>query len=377
MDGDVMVIGAGPGGCATACLLQRAGWQVVLVERQPHPVDKLCGEFVSPEGVESLARLGIDQAILSQLAAPHIQHVLLSTLSGRTWQSPLPHAGLGLSRRCMDTLLIERCRELGVHVLQGLHVREVNGNFTHGFYLRARMANGVCGQLRTRLAIGAFGKRSMLQRKLQPQTTRTPHDLMALKCYGRPGYVPERIEIHAFPDGYVGMSEVEGNKTNLCLLTKASAFRRADGDMARFGEAIMSQNPLLAQRLADLRPDWPSALAVANLAFGSRSRVGNHVLMVGDAAAAITPLCGDGMSMALQSAELLAPLAHRFLSGDLDGTPLCRSYERRWRRRFHPRLRVGQGLQPLFLNPAWGEIAMTGLNWFPGIGRQLIRWTRG
>ncbi len=372
-----MVIGAGPGGCATACLLQQAGWQVVLVERQPHPVDKLCGEFVSPEGVESLVRLGIDKAILSQIAAPHIQEVLLSTLSGRTWQSPLPHPGLGLSRRCMDTLLIERCRELGVQVLQGLHIREVNGDFDSGFDMQGQMANGVYEQVRTRLAIGAFGKRSVLQRKLQPQTPQTSHDLMALKCYGRPGHVSKRIEIHAFPHGYAGMSEVEGNKTNICLLTRVSAFRRAHGDIAQFGRAIMSQNPLLAQRLADLQPDWPSALAVANLAFGSRSRVGNRVLMVGDAAAAIAPLCGDGMSMALQSAELLAPLAHGFLSNDLDSTALCQTYERRWRRRFSPRLCVGQGLQPLFLNSTWGEVAMTGLTWFPGVGRQLIRWTRG
>ncbi len=377
MHGDVIVMGAGPGGCAMAYHLQQAGWQVVLAERRAHAVDKLCGEFLSPEGVESLTGMGLGAA-LSQAAAPRIEDVLISTASGRTWQSPLPQPGLGLSRRCMDAHLIERCRAVGVHVVQGLHLREIKGDLTHGFYVRGESANGIC-ELKARLAIGTFGKRSVLQRKLtlRGSASRVPHDLMALKCYARGGQVPGRVELHVFPGGYAGMSEVEGHKTNLCLLTKASVFRRAGSDAARFSREIMGQNPLLAQRLAGLQPDWPSTLAVGNLAFGSRSPVVNGVLMVGDAAAAIPPLCGDGMSMALQAAELLAPLAHQFLSGDFTGTALCRAYERQWRRRFQPRLWVGQGIQPFFLTPHWGEIAMTALNRFPGMGRQLIRWTRG
>ncbi len=376
MDCDVVVIGAGPGGCATAYHLQQAGWQVTLAERRTYPVDKLCGEFLSPEGVESLQHLGLGDA-LQQDAAPHIGAVLVSSVSGRTWHASLPARGRGLSRRRMDHLLVERCHEVGVDVRLGLHIREVAGNFEHGFHLRGHGPDG--GQeLKTRLVVGAFGKQSVLHRKLHRDVVQHPsHPLMALKLYATGDRVPGRVELHAFPGGYAGLCEVEGGKTNLSLLTEARAFRRVGGDYERFGAEVLAHNPLLQQRLAALRPNWRSAFAIANLVFGSRARTAKAIMMVGDAAASISPLCGDGMAMALQTGEILAPLANRFLAGQLTDAAMLCAYDRRWRQEFTRRLRVGRGLQHVLLTPSWGTAAITLLRLFPGIGQQLIRWTRG
>ena len=91
MDCDVLVVGAGPGGCAAAYALRQAGWQVMLAERRHYPVDKLCGEFLSPEGLQSLEQMGLGAATAT---FPPIGEVLVSSASGHCWQVPLPVAGL-------------------------------------------------------------------------------------------------------------------------------------------------------------------------------------------------------------------------------------------------------------------------------------------
>ncbi|MDH3605036.1 MAG: NAD(P)/FAD-dependent oxidoreductase [Candidatus Tectomicrobia bacterium] len=375
MDCDVVVAGAGPGGCATAYHLHQAGWRVIVAERLTYPVDKMCGEFLSPEGVVSLERMGLRSALASY-TPPSIDKLLLSSHQGKTWTASLPRPGLGLTRRRLDQALAQRCREVGIEVVHGLQIRDIDGNFEHGFHLRGRGPQGE-QEFKTRLVVGAFGKQSLLHRKLRGATHQAPASLMALKLYAEGGHLPGHIELHVFPGGYAGICEVEDGRTILCLLTETAAFRRTGANGDRFGAEVMAQNPLLGERLSALRPAWSSAFAIANLAFGPRALTASDVLMVGDAAASISPLCGDGMSMALRAAELLAPLADRFLAGDWPSREMVQTYQQHWRQEFSRRLWVGRGLQKIFLTPSWGPVAMVLLHLFPKLGQRLIDWTRG
>jgi flavin-dependent dehydrogenase len=368
-------VGAGPGGCATAYHLHQAGWRVIVAERLTYPVDKMCGEFLSPEGVLSLERMGLRSA-LTPYTPPLIDQVLVSSRKGNTWTTSLPRPGLGLTRRCLDQALLQRCREIGIDVICGLQIRDIDGDFEHGFHLHGKGPQGN-QEFDTRLVVGAFGKQSVLHRKLRGTGSQAPASLMALKLYAAGGHLPGHIELHAFPGGYAGICEVEDGHTNLCLLTETSAFRRAGANGDRFGAEVMAQNPLLGKRLSALRPSWSSSFAIANLAFGPRSLTAGDVLMVGDAAASISPLCGDGMSMALRAAELLAPLADRFLAGDGHSGEMVRTYQQQWHQEFTRRLWVGRQLQTIFLTPSWGQAAMVLLHLFPRLGQRLINWTRG
>lgn len=375
MDCDVVVIGAGPGGCAAAYHLQQAGWRVSLVERRPHPVNKLCGEFLSADGVASLARLGL-QDITSVSTAPAIGEVLLSSVSGRSWQAPLPMPGLGWSRQGMDNALIDHCSRIGVNVIQGLRIHGVQGNDERGYDVYGSSATGEKA-LTSRLVIGAFGKQSVLHRKLGRQRPSTASHLMALKLHIPGGCTPGRVELHLFPGGYVGLCEIEGRQTNLCLLTETSAFQHAGRHYERFCHERLALNPLLRQRLDDLQPTWQEVVAVGNLNFGPQPRTSGGVLMVGDSAASISPLCGDGMSMALRTGELVVPLAHRFLKGEWSGQALRQAYDQQWRQEFSRRLRLGGMLQQLFFQPFLSSPAMALLHSYPSIGQWLIRCTRG
>lgn len=375
MDCDIAVIGAGPGGCAAAYYLRQAGWQVTLVERQRYPVDKLCGEFLSPEGVESVRRIGLGDA-LAGCAAPPIREVLVSSVTGRSWKAPLPAPGLGCSRRYLDQLLVEHCRQVGVDVIQGMQIRQVAGNWEQGFRLTGHSAEGK-QTVQARLVIGAFGKQAALHRKLRGGGRRTSHRLMALKLHIADSMAPGRVELHGFPGGYAGLCPVEGGTTNLCLLTKTKAFHQIGCDYRRFSDTVMACNPLLGRRLASLHPTWKNVVAVANLAFGSRSREAGGVLMVGDAAASISPLCGDGMAMALRAGEMLTPLLHRFLAGNMSSSAMLQAYERHWRQEFALRLKMGRVLQKVLLTPSWTQVAVMLLRTWPRLGQDLIRLTRG
>jgi len=375
MDCDVVVVGAGPGGCATAYHLQQAGWRVTLVERRTHPTNKLCGEFLSADGVASLKRLAL-QDTASLAKAPSIGEVLISSVSGRRWQTSLPRPGLGWSRQKMDGTLIEHCRQIGVDVIQGLRIHGLHGNDDHGYNL---YGSSITGQrtLKSRFVIGAFGRQSVLHRKLGRQKSASASRLMAFKLHIPGGCTPGRVELHMFPGGYVGLCEIEDRQSNLCLLTDTAVFRRSGSNYERFCKERLALNPLLRQRLDALRPRWQEVVAVANLTFGPQPRTMGGVLMVGDAAASISPLCGDGMSMALRTGELVAPLVHRFLHGELSGQALRQAYDQQWQQEFSRRLRLGGVLQRLCFKPFLSQAAMTLLQSCPSIGQQLIKWTRG
>jgi len=90
----------------------------------------------------------------------------------------------------------------------------------------------------------------------------------------------------------------------------------------------------------------------------------------------IAPLCGDGMSMALRSAEIAAPLADRFLTGEIDLDALRRRYESEWRREFRTRLAVGRLLQTGLFRPKVARFGLAALNHLPALGRVLIQLTR-
>jgi len=375
MDYDVVVIGAGPGGCASAYYLACAGWRVLLAERRVYPVDKLCGEFWSPEGVESLKGLGLGPRLVD---LPRIEEVLVSSVGGGTWQSRLPGAGCGGSRRLMDTLLAQRCMEVGVDVRYGLRVRQVAGDLAGGFRVDGDTGAGPWSA-KARLVIGAYGKQGKVAQPGIAAQPRVPNGLMALKLHltGQHlmGSLSGRVELHGFPGGYAGLCPVEDGSVNMCLLVQVEHFKAAGGSPQGLCAGPMRQNPLLAEYLDSLKPDWGTALAAANLRFGAFDR--GSLLSVGDAATAISPLCGDGMSMALRMAEILWPLAHQFLNGTQTGAQLVATYRAYCRREFRVRLGMGRVLQSILLKPGWTRAILGILRAVPPLGVLAVYLTRG
>jgi flavin-dependent dehydrogenase len=99
--------------------------------------------------------------------------------------------------------------------------------------------------------------------------------------------------------------------------------------------------------------------------------------MVGDAAGMIAPLCGDGMAMALDAADLLAPLAHERLNGDRSAAAFRSMYEQKWQRTFGRRMRIGRWVHAAAFRPTLTTALLYTCTALPPLARWLIRSTRG
>lgn len=379
MQSDVLVIGGGPAGLSAAICLAEQGAQVVLCEARRYPHDKLCGEFLSPECAGLLAGLGM-QAALAALRPVEIHTARITAPGGRDWQVNLPGVALGLSRRALDAALAERARQAGVQVYEQTTVHAVRGDLITGFTAQARSAAGEC-ELSARLVIGAHGKRAALDRALQRQFLHKRQPYLALKAHFEGPAVPGRIELHGFPGGYCGLSEVEGGGLVACLLVHERVFQAAAGEAGQAIETFITwmqaQNEHLRDWFSQARRVYPRWISISQVCFDPKPAVEQDVLMAGDAAGLITPLAGNGIAMALQGGRLAADASAAFLAGELHPKDLRHQYPADWNQAFRVRLALGRILQPLMLRPQALGLALHLLRAFPRVGRFLVTYTRG
>jgi flavin-dependent dehydrogenase len=370
---DAAVIGGGAAGCSAALALARLGARVVLLEARAYPHDKLCGEFLSPECARLLEAMGAHGA-LARLGAVPIETVTLTAPRGASWEARLPGIALGVSRRALDAELAGRAQAAGAEVRAGCAVAALAGSLEAGFELRLPH-----GRVRARAVIAAHGKRAALDRALGRRFLRRPQPFVALKAHGDGPSLPGRIELHGFPGGYFGMSDIEGGRTNFCLLAREPVFKaqsRAGRPVPAFLEWLRRQNPRLEARLARARPDGARWLSIAQVPFDGKGPVEGGVLMAGDAAGVIAPLAGDGIAMALRGGALAAEHAAAFLAGSASAAEAPRRYAAAWRAEFAPRLRLARALQAFMLRPGWLEPGLRLLRAVPALGRYLVTHTR-
>lgn len=182
------------------------------------------------------------------------------------------------------------------------------------------------------------------------------------------------IALHNFPGGYCGISQIEEERVCCCYLVRQETLEAAGG-IAELEATYLAQNPYLASIWARAERLWERPQAISQVHFAPRSLIENQVVMLGDAAGLIPPLCGNGMSMAFESSALLAPLLDHYLRGHRSRQELEQAYARTWRQHFAVRLQTGQLLQHGFGRAGAVQALLTGLNWLPGLRQPLIGLT--
>ena len=375
---DAAVVGGGPAGCSTAIRLARRGLRVILFEAKTYPHDKLCGEFLSPECARLLADLGLGQRLGELMAVP-IQTVTITAPDGAAWETRLPGTALGLSRRTLDAALVEQARQVGVVVREAETVNCVEGNLEHGFSLVSSGKDHTTAA-QARAVVAAHGKLGAFARALGRHFLEKRQPYLAFKAHFRGPPIPRRIELHTFPGGYCGMSEIEGGQKVVCLMAHERVFQLAGGrgpeGIDRFIHWMKMQNLYLRSWLqwADrIHERW---ISIAQIPFLQKQVVEKDVIMTGDSAGIIAPLAGNGIAMALEGGVLAAEWLARYLMGDTGAGDLRREYPRAWQRRFGARMHLGRAIQPVLLNPKAASLALKLLNTFPMIGSTLVKHTR-
>ena len=304
---EVFVIGGGVAGCAASIALSRNGRSVTLIEREPTPRHKVCGEFLSGEALEDLTALGIDVAALG--AVP-ISHVRLAA-SRRAAEAPLPFPAASLTRKTLDTALIAETIAAGVRIERGRSVQSLGRTPTGSW--RATLDDGAVYEVPTVfLATGKHDLRGHARPKDRQRW-------VAFKTYYRlaPAQAAELArtsELMLYPGGYGGIQPVEGGIANLCWVVQQRYFARAGNRWESHLAAMKQACPHLAMRLAGAEPLLPKPIAITHIPYGFIRRTSDSGLYcIGDQAAVIPSFTGDGISLALHTARCAVAA---FLAGE-------------------------------------------------------------
>lgn len=364
---DIIIIGGGLAGLTAAIHLCRQGIAVTLIEKNTYPEHRVCGEYVSNEVLPYLQWLGINVWKANAVA---IDSLVFSGTSGKAVNAKLPLGGFGISRYTLDELLYKQAVANGCKVI----ISAVNAvTFDNDLFTVTASDN----TYNARIVLGAFGKRSNMDHLLSRGFIQKKSPWLAVKAHYKGCFPDNVVALHNFSGGYCGISKVENDVINICYLADYVTFKKYKNTTDfqhnvlygnRHLEAVFESNTMLFEK----------PLTISQVSFDRKEPVENHILMMGDTAGLIHPLCGNGMAMAIHSAKIAAELVSYFFSGIIaTRQELEERYRLEWGRQFSKRLRMGRLLNNAMRNGAVSTALMQAVQLFPALLPIIIKQTHG
>ncbi len=343
-----------------------------MFEKEQYPFHKVCGEYISLESWDFLNDLGID---LDAINVPIITKLQVSSVNGKLLEQSLPLGGFGISRYKLDNSLVQIAKNEGVVVLENTKVNDIifsNDEFIIETYKQ---------KYRAKLACGSYGKRSNIdikwKRAFSLVAKNKLNNYIGVKYHIKTDFPSDTIALHNFKNGYCGIVKIEDDNYNLCYLTTADNLKRCKGDIKEMERTILSKNPHLKKIFIESKLINKIPLTISQISFDKKMQVENNVLMIGDAAGMITPLCGNGMSMALHGSKIAAAHIHEFLQNNVTRIEMETQYSLQWNRQFEPRLIMGRRIQRLFGSNRLTNFFISIITPFPKLVSYLIKQTHG
>jgi len=369
---DVAIVGGGLAGLALSIQCAKAGYKTILFEKEKYPFHKVCGEYISLESWNFLEDLGVP---LSQMNLPILRRLHVTAPNGKLLEQELPLGGFGISRYRLDSMLADIARQNAVQVVEETKVTDVkfeNELFTIQcslFYVQSKMA------------AGSFGKRSNLdvkwKRKFALQKANKLNNYIGIKYHIKTKWPEDLIALHNFKNGYCGISKIEDNKFCLCYLTTAKNLENNNNSIEQLEKKILCINPYLAKIFTESEILYKSPLTISQISFAKKSQVQNHILMIGDAAGMITPLCGNGMSMAFHGSKIAFEQIDLFMQKKIPRWQMEQDYTHNWQKQFGKRLKTGRIIQRFFGSILLTNLLVSILKFFPSLTKKLISLTHG
>jgi flavin-dependent dehydrogenase len=325
----VIIVGGGPAGSSTAFFLAKAGVDVTLLDRAHFPRDKTCSEYLSPQASRILAAMNalssVEESGAAQLAGMRVHAPNGATIHG---EFAAQHGfrgyrdrGLAIRRTILDSILLDRAREAGVNVQEGVRVTDIlraPDNRVSG--VTTIDANGGPFEHRAELVVGADGLRSVIGRRLNLiRASRWPKRIALVAHYSGVDHSPEFGEMYVDRGGYCGIANVGAAEIAI--------------DRTEFLESWIAERPVLAERFKTANRATP-VRATGPFATSAKRAWVRGAALVGDAAEFFDPFTGEGIYTALRGGEMLAGLIEGPVRAGLPADTALRQYERERRKEF-------------------------------------------
>jgi menaquinone-9 beta-reductase len=319
-DAEAIVVGGGPAGSTMAAALAAAGHRVLLLDKAGFPRHKPCSDYLNAGGRKLLIELGVLDEVMRAGAHP-IDGMTVHAPNGNQFTADFDRAepgqcALGLSRRCLDQLLLDRARAAGVTVCERAQVRDLIRDGKRVVGVEATN-DGASIQIRAPLVVGADGRHSVVARALGLATPlRWPRKTGLAAHYKDVPGLDGLGEMHVGHGVYAGLAPIEGGMANLTIVLPDRTVAERSGSVEEFFADALRRLPALAPRLEGV--DRVGGIrGVGSMGQRARRTTGNGYLLIGDAASFLDPFPGEGIYEALRAALVAAPVASSALrSGD-------------------------------------------------------------
>lgn len=368
MSFNVIIVGGGLAGLASATHLSKKGLSVLLIEKHEYPKHKVCGEYISNEVLPYLNALDFNPF---DYGAKNIVDFTLSTPGSRSITTKLTTGGFSISRYCIDWELSKKAKQYGAEIL---HVNVTDIQFKNNQF---KVFTNQNKQYTSELVIGSFGKRSNLDVKMSRDFIQKPSPFLGVKAHYKGDFPEDAVGLHNFEGGYCGVSKVENDHINVCYIADFKSFKEYK-NIDDFQQKVLSQNKYLKKVFDTYELAFEKPLSISQVSFSEKQPVENHILMCGDSSGMIHPLAGNGMSMAIRSAQMASQKILKFKSGKIKSrADLEIQYTEVWNKEFSSRLKSGHIIARLFRLGFFSELLMILLKTFPFILPNIIKQTHG
>jgi menaquinone-9 beta-reductase len=300
----------------------------------------------------------------------HLTQFQLSSVSGESATMQLDMGGFGVSRYQFDHFLAEKAKTLGVQIHENC---EVNGVVFKNERFALTTSAGV---FEADAVIGSFGKRSKLDIQMQREFTLKRSPYVGIKYHVQSNHPPGLIALHNFDGGYCGVSNIEDQLTNICYLVHRNVLQ-AHGNVDDLQRNVLFKNPFLKKTFIEGVFKNAKPFVINEISFETKSPVEGHILMAGDAAGMIAPLCGNGMAMAMHGGVLAATYVAEFCHEKISRTQMEQHYSSAWKKAFAQRLGFGRTVQRMFGNRLFSQLAVKITLHSPPLSRFIMRNTHG
>lgn len=375
---DILIIGGGPAGSTTALYLSQLGFNITIIEKKTFPRETLCGEFLSKEVTDILKELNLFEDFIS-LNPNKLKSFRAVDDSGIELTSDLNFDAYAMKRSIFDSLLLETAKASKVTIIQPAEVLSTLKS-NSGFISVIVDESGNKYQVKSKLVIAAYGKQNILDKRLERDFVNKKSNLIGVKFHLPNNLLKNsssnEIRIYTDKEIYCGMNQVSDTEMTVCFLENRKQSKIPSRE--RLIEVIKS-NKYFQKVFSDEAIKYIKSANIygtGNIYFGRREVVENGIIMIGDAARVISPLAGDGIGMAMESAKLLFEILREFGINETKREEMFSVYKKRYEKAFNKRLSLAKIIQGIILNRRSRRLGFGLAKNYPSLLPYLIKFTR-